>query len=374
MKKIIFALVATGFAMFSGNAQNVVPDTVKSPRMQFEDPQSRASRREFYLKELEEEKKRVEDQEKFELKKVLEKINDRVAKNEITADEARKLKEDAAKNSALNIDQKLAIIETQKKLLERDNYWAFEYSQGESLEIGLGNVYDDKGSWLLGYGYRNDTKKVKYDKRSYGDIVVAGGLSNAFSSNRSFKDSPYKVWQSGFAELGWTERIRLMKDNNFWRLAAGASLQLHAFTLTANRYVSVDGDKTLFTTAAEDLKYQKFRVTNLVFPVYLEFGPSKKYEYYDHFRYSTVNHWKAGIGGYAGMNLWSNQVTRYYDNGRKIQDTQQRSFNASNFVYGLGAYVGYGPVSIYATYDLQPLFKNGPTRDNVFSIAIRLDL
>src|SRR5690606_37894505 len=121
----------------------------------------------------------------------------------------------------------------------------------------------------------------------------------------------------GFAEFGLAFRTRLLKESNFYRLAYGASIQIHNFELTGNRAFAVDGDKTLFEPFPIDLKRQKLQVTNLVFPVYLEFGPSTKREFYDKFRYSTVEHFKFGVGGFLGLNVGSNQFTRYYEAGRR---------------------------------------------------------
>lgn len=366
--------MATGLSLPALNAQNNIygrtPTEPDSLELAY-----RKSDRKMRLQDLEGEKKRIEDSEKFRLKQILEAINKQLERKEITADEAKTKKEEAAKTTALNIDQKLAIVENQIKLAERDNYWTFDYAKGSTLELGLGNVVDDRGSFLLGINFDESGRRdVKYDKRTYGDVVIAGGINNVFSADQSLSDSPYKIWKSGFSELGFTFRTRLMKESNFLRLAYGASFQIHSFELGQNRYFAQDGPQTVMVTAPEDLKVQKLRVTNLVFPVYLEFGPSRKYEFYDRVRYNTVESWKAGIGGYAGLNVWNRQNLRYYENGRKITETQERSFNVSNFVYGVGAYVGFGPISLYATYDLQPLFKDNLIKENVFSLGLRLDL
>ncbi|MBD3582887.1 hypothetical protein [Flavobacterium selenitireducens] len=374
MKKIIFALLATGLVMPCLNAQNI-PQHLNEPVLDSVALKHAEARKANRLKDLNEEKERVEKQEKFKLKQTIAHINTRLEKKEISVEEAQKLKEDAAKEAALNIDNKIAIIENQLQLAERTNSnWTFQYERSSTLELGLGNSYDDNGSFLLGFGYENNSKKVQYDKRTYTDIVVAGGINNAISGDRSLKDSPYKIWKSGFAELGFTFRTRLLKDSNFWRLAYGTALQIHSFELTGNRIFAVDGDQTFYQPFEHNLKYQKLRITNLVFPAYLEFGNSKKLEYYDRVRYSTVNNWKFGIGGYAGLNIWNNQTLRYKVDGRKRDESYRNSFNVSNFIYGVGAYAGFGPTALYVTYDLNPLFKNGLQKENVLSVGLRIDL
>jgi len=374
MKKIIFALLATALSMPCLEAQNVPKDSagqvVDSAALKY-----LRNRSQYLVQDLEEEKTRVEKYEKFRLKQTLALINTRLEKKEITAPEAQKLKEDAAKEAALNIDNKIAIIDNHLELAKRTKSdWTFQYDQGSTIELGLGNSYDDNGSFLLGLGFESKTKKVNFDKRTYTDVVIAGGINNALSSDRSLKESPYKIWKSGFAELGFTFRTRLLKDSNFWRLAYGSSLQLHSFELTGNRIFTVDGNQTNYEPFDYNLKYQKLRVTNLVFPAYLEFGNSKKLEYYDRYRYSTVENWRFGIGGYAGMNIWNNQTLRYRADGRKRDESFRNSYNVSNFIYGVGAYAGFGATSLYVTYDLNPLFKNGPQKENVLSVGLRIDL
>lgn len=373
MKKIIFSLAASGLSMSYAAAQNNIyartPTVLDSVEIKY-----RENDRKMRLQDLEGEKKRIEDSEKFRLKQTVDKINLRLENREITAEEARKSKEEAAKNTALNIDQKIAIVENQIKLAQRENYWTFEYERGSAIELGLGNAYDDKGSFLLGLNYVDRRKDVRYDKRTYGDVVLAGGINNMFAKGRALQDSPYKIWKSGFYEIGYTLRTRLMKESNFFRLAYGASIQNHSFEAGGNRYFEMVPGQTVLSTATQDLKAQKLHITNLVFPVFIEFGPSEKFEFYDRIRYDTVSSWKGGIGGYAGMNIGNRQLLRYYQDGIRVDDRQTRSFNTSNFVYGLSGYAGIGPISLYATYELSPVFKNASVRENVLSIGLRLDL
>lgn len=373
MKSIVLALAATGLFMSFANAQQILPE-VKHSSTDSTHLKWAEQRRKGSLQDLEAERKRVEDSETFKLKKKIDNINEQLSAGKITSDNARRLKEEAAQLAAETIDAKNAIIDGQKSLAERYDFWTFEYEGGSTIELGLGNSYDDRGSFLLGIGHENRRKFSKYDKRTFADVVLAGGVSTAVSNEHSLKDSPYKFWKSGFAEFGLTFRTRLLKESNFYRLAYGASLQIHNFELTGNRTFAVDGDKTLFEPFPLDLKRQKLQVTNLVFPVYLEFGPSTKREFYDKFRYSTVEHFKFGVGGFVGLNVGTNQSIRYYDAGRRIDDRQKRSFNTSNFVYGLGAYTGYGPIALYATYEFNPLFKEGPVEQNVLSLGMRIDL
>ena len=70
-----------------------------------------------------------------------------------------------------------------------------------------------------------------------------------------------------------------------------------------------------------DLKKSKLSITNLVFPVHFEFGPSRKIERKTYFRYTTRNQFKMGLGGYAGFNIGSRQKLKYSMDGEKVKDS-----------------------------------------------------
>ena len=125
---------------------------------------------------------------------------------------------------------------------------------------------------------------------------------------------------------------------------------------------------------SSELGKAKFRTTNLVFPFHLEFGPSKKIEKKNYFRYSTKKKLKIGLGAYAGLNLGNMQKLKYRVDGDRIKDKQKGEFEVSNFVYGLSSYVGFGSSALYVKYDLSPIFKNQTNKQNNISVGLRLDL
>ena len=378
MNRLIFYLtiLVTGLCMQFANAQTDVivgkTETTKSSKKS--DAEYDLEVKQRLLETLKRQKESVEAEEKAVLKHELEKINKALEQGTITAEEAQTRKELAARNAALNIDNKTAILENQRALAERDQNYNIKPDRGGYIALGLGNAYDDQGSMLLGVEYEAPAKVI-FDKRTYGDIVVASGISNAFTERSSLKDSPYKWWKSGYTELGYTLRTRLAKESNFFRLAYGLSFQINTLSVGGNQYFTEQpGGQTILEDFAYDLKRQDFRITNLVVPVYLEFGPSTRTDYADKFRYSTLSSIKAGIGGYAGMRIGSMQELTYKVDGSRHRDRLYRDYNASNFVYGLGAYVGYGPLSLYFKYDLNPIFKNAASKQNLFSVALRFDL
>ena len=198
--------------------------------------------------------------------------------------------------------------------------------------------------------------------------------SEVVASGQGLDDSPYKIGTSGFVELGVAWKTRLFKNSNAVRLKYGFSFQWNKLTPKDDRYFVQDGNTTTLEPFPGDLRESEFRITNLVVPVHFEFGPSKKLEKKNYFRYSTHDQFKIGLGGYAGFRIGTQQKLRYKEDGDRVKQKIRRNYNASPFVYGLSAYVGYGSMGIYAKYDLNPLFENQAFDQNNLSIGLRFDL
>jgi hypothetical protein len=376
MNRLIFyfAVLATGLCMQVANAQTT-NDSVKKPKVdRYSDAEIAKREKENSLKQLHDEKDNIAVNEKALLKSELERINKLVTDGKLAPDEAQKQKEQAAKTAALNIDNKTAIIDNQIALAERDQNYTFKPNNGSELRFGIGNAYDDNGSVLIGYDFKSGRTKPRYDKRTYSDVVVAYGFNNTVTTGLAFKDSPYKWMKSGYGELGYTVRWRVLKNSNALRLAYGISWQFNNLTLSGDRYFVDHNGQTTAEPFPHKLKDQNLTIANLVAPVYLEFGKSKKVEYADHFRYEIDDYLKAGIGGYIGMktNVW--QDLKYNANNSKNTDRFYQDYNASNFVYGVAAYVGNGPLSLYLRYDLNPVFKNAVAKQHMVSLSLRFDL
>lgn len=325
------------------------------------------------LEALEQEKQNILETEKFELKKQLAEIDDRLAKGELTLEKATALKQEAAKKSAQNIDNKTAIIDNQIQLANRDVVYDFRPNVGGYINLGFGNVIDDKGSFLLGIDYKAPDKKPKYDKRTYSDVVVKFGFANAIGDGRTIGDS-YKFWGSGYGEIGVALKTRLFREKNTFRLSYGLSYQYSMYGAGKDRYFVNDNGKTVLMEFPHELKNSFLRVENLIVPVHLEFGPSVKKEYKDYFRYDTSMSFKAGIGGYAGINTGAMQRLQYEIDGKRVVDKNRSDYNVNKFVYGLDGYIGIGALSIFGRYELNPLFENSTYKEHAISFGIRLDM
>ena len=318
-------------------------------------------------------KENVVEQEKEALKLEIEKINKRQNNDAISLEEAKRLKEDAAKKHALNIENSIVIIDNKISLLERNKGETFVISGSEEYEEGMFKI-DINGERVLSFNTKDRYRDVKYDRRTYIDPVIAFGLNNAIIEGRSLEDSPYKLGGSRFLELGWAWRTRIFKNSNALRLNYGVSFQFNGLKPKDNQYFVVEDGETALQEFEFDLRKSKLRMDNLVFPVHIEFGPSKFTSTDEKIRYSIRNQFRFGIGGYGGFNLGTRQKLIYRREGERVKDKLKRGYNTSNFVYGLSAYVGFDGVQLYAKYDLNPLFKDAMVEQRNVSLGVRLDL
>ncbi|MBO6607958.1 hypothetical protein [Psychroserpens sp.] len=350
------------FTFSNLSAQETAKDSI--------DPAASAYKK-LKISKLEDSKKKIEEEERKYLKAEVESINDRLSKGQITTTEAETLKKEAARIRAANIEDRIAIVDREIELIKRNPYTDGTQSDAETY---FGIVSDGEGTTKIGIAINSaKTKPRKYDKRTTSDFVFAIGFNNAIGDGQTIGDQ-YSFLGSGFVELGWAWKTRVFQETNAVRLKYGFSFQWNKLTPKDDQYFVQNGNTTTLEPFPGDLRESEFRITNLVVPVHFEFGPSKKLEKKNYFRYSTHDQFKIGIGGYAGFRIGTQQKLRYKEDGDRVKQKIRRNYNASPFVYGLSAYVGYGSIGIYAKYDLNPLFENQAFDQNNLSLGFRFDL
>ena len=313
-------------------------------------------------------KTEVELQEKEALKIEIEEINKKLDAKTITSSEAEALKMEAAEKRALNIKNKIAIIDNKMALIERDENWEENSVSENRIAITVGGGEKE----LLSIS----GKKVepKYDIRTTNQLLFAAGFNNAIIEGQSFNSTPYENLGSGFVELGWNWQTRLAKNSYWARVKYGFAFQWNKLNLKENLYFEQDGNITTAETFPVELDKSEFRITNLVLPIYFEFGPYSKIEKNKTVRYQIWDKFKFGIGGYGGVRIGTQQKLKYEEDGDRVKQKIRRNYNASNFVYGVGAYVGVGDIALYAKYDLSPIFKDQAVKQNNISLGLRFDI
>lgn len=326
----------------------------------------------YKVEQLERKKETVAQVEREALKNEVEIINKRLDQGEISKEKAQELKAEAAEKRAKNIENKVAILENSIELLKRKGAVDLN-TDTNNIEIGFG-ADDSQGDVLFGVKYNSgNQKKVIYDRRTYGDPIIAFGLNNAIIDGQSLNDSPYKIGGSRFFEIGWAWNTRIFKNSNVLRLHYGASFQFNGLKPDGNRYFLVTDGQAELEEFAFDLEKSKLQMDNLAFPVHFEFGPSKLRQNDDNIRYSIDNQFRFGIGGYGGFNLDTRQKLKYEIDGDKVKDKLKRDYNTSNWVYGLSAYAGFDGILLYVKYDLNSIFQDAIVEQHNISLGLRFD-
>lgn len=319
-------------------------------------------------------KEQIIQEEKDALKTEVEAINSRLERKSITESEAETLKKAAAEKHALNIENRVAIASNEMELLNRNGSDSIK-GNGSRIVIGLGQK-DIDNDYIVGLkiqSKKDPEKKRKYDRRTTSGLVFAFGLNNVITEGESLDNSDYKIAGSRFTEMGWTWNTRVLKNSNWVRIKYGFSFQFNGLKPTDNRFLVDTGEQTELQEYPLNLSKSKFRIDNLVVPILFEFGPSKKKDYGDYFRYTTDKQFKFGLGGYGGIKLSSRQKLKYSENGNSQKDKLKANYNTNDFIYGVSGYVGVGGISLYAKYDLNTIFKNNPIDQRNVSLGLRFD-
>ncbi|MEM7086798.1 MAG: hypothetical protein AAF489_11480 [Bacteroidota bacterium] len=318
---------------------------------------------------LEQTKEKIINEEKDALKIQVETINRKLEDGDITEEEANEMKQEAAEQRALNIENKLAIVDHRIDLVRRNGVAIGD----QLLIVGLGTNTVTGGS-IFGINFTNSSDhKRKYDRRTKSELIFSFGLNNVIGSGQSLDDSPFKVGGSRYAEIGLGWKTRVFKESNWLRFKYGISFQFNGLKPEDNQYFVDTGDQTELQEFPEDLKKSKFRMDNMVIPVHFEFGPSSKLEREDYFRYSTYNKFRVGLGGYAGLNLGARQKLKFKSEGEDVKQKLKANYNTNNFIYGLSGYIGFSQISVYVKYDLNTIFKDDPLEQRNVSLGLRWD-
>lgn len=316
------------------------------PQLNAQIPSENSSTIEFLKKQ----KETVESVEKEKLTEEIKVINKQVNKDQITEEEGEALKKAAAEKHAQNIENQLSIIDARIALLER-NSADEDYTYYEDMEF----LKDEDKSLEISIGKQTGRTKMG------GHLTF--GLANSFFENQKFSDSPYKIGGSYFWEFGLDFHTALTK-NGFLRLNYGLGFQFDILKPLDNQYFTREDNVTVIQEYPDALKKSRMTFSSIVIPVSLEIGKANKRYYAGKFKF--------GVGGFVGLNLSSIQNLMYYSEGLKVEERIKGNYNSNNLVYGVTSYIGYDFITLYAKYNLSPLFSNNPIAEHIGGIGLRV--
>lgn len=309
---------------------------------------------------------KITKEEKAALKEEVEVVNVQLSEGKITQEQADKRKKELAEARATIIEEK--VTEAQNEL----NDLVQQKVDGKIKEDSLSKKYS-----IVFHVRDRDRDKSKDsihgEKRTTSQFVFAMGLNNMMVDGK-LQDSNYSFMGSHFYEWGFTYNSRLMKNDNLLHAKYGLSLMYNNIRPTDNRSFVVNGDQTELQTNPINLDESRFRNVYIVLPLHLEFDFTKPQISNGKTYFRTHRSFRFGIGGYAGINVKSKQILKFDQDDLDYKTTIKGDYNVNNFIYGLSSYIGYREFSLYAKYDLNPLFQDNLVKENNISLGIRVDL
>ena len=316
------------------------------------------ARQQYLQEQLSDEKNKIQQQEREQLKARIRALNNALEKREISERQADSLKLNYAEETALKIEERELSIET--KLYGNE----FELKEKDEAEEVTNTFYY--------------TQKRR-ESRSYfsNDLVLAVGLNNLLEENSNIENSPYEFIKSYFIELGWSWKTNLIPNSSFLNLRYGFSFQFNTL---------YPEDKGIFTSVAGEVQripYSKplirnrLAFTNLVFPIHFEFNSNQKqFTSYSANGSYVKQHYNRnsiifGAGAYGGFHIHNIQRIK----GEDFKEKVKNNLDFNDLIYGISGYIYFPKAfTIYAKTDLSPLFKNQTGLQNNISLGIRFDI
>ena len=318
---------------------------------------------EAQAKEIAKQIEKIADEEKTYLKADLEEISKKLESNAISTTEAEKLRKEAADKSAKKIEERIAA--EQEKLQE-----LVQNKVDGKIKEKSKNEFDWDFDWAK---IKPKEKKYKGESRTTSQFIFAFGKNGLIENDVWSED--YSFSKSRFYELGLSWNTRVFNTNNLLHLKYGLSFMFNNLRPENNKIFVQNGNQTALETFQYSLdKRAYFRNTQLVVPVHLEFDFTRSRKMDDKVYFKSHKSVRVGIGGYAGLNIGTKQIIEYKDNNKNcVEQEIKGGYNTNDFIYGISSYIGYKSMSLYAKYDLNPLFKKNPIDQNNMSVALRFD-
>lgn len=330
------------------------------------------------ISEIKQDIERVNQQEKDALKQKVDAINDAYDMDKITKSEADIQKREAAEETARRIEDRIDPLERELSRLEAANV-VVDMEIEEDRDTSIIDDLKELGEKIKKGPYRSDKmKKKKYqsESRNTSQFVFAWGFNNLMTEDdfNSLQSNDINSGNSFFTEWGVTWKRRLTPNSALLNLKYGFSFTYNNYRPTENNYFVKNGNTTVLEEFPLGLdRDAKLRVVNFVIPVHFEFDFSKSKNSDGEKIVKTQKGTRIGIGGYGGVNYRERQFLRYNENGIRSELKQSGNFNVSNLMAGVSGYIGYKNISLYARYELTPLFANNETNLHPVSLGVRFD-
>lgn len=288
---------------------------------------------------------------KEKLKQDLNEIDQKVESNQLTKAEADKLRNEKAEFYAKQIEEETKIQEDKIKVLI-NNKIEDNINFSTDMSAYQKQLIENKSLFIAEYVFGNS--KMLFDDKSKDNYVSTNFLS------------------SFGVGLGAKTRIGKDESSFFWKSMLDANF--HFFKLQNDKTFENINGETVFIDLDSPVKKSRMFSTEIKWSNYIEYDFSKhKTDDFGNKIIKSRQSFYIGLGGFIGYNQISRGLI-YDKNGEEYNERTQARFNSNPFIYGVGGYIGYQNFNIRATYNLNPVFKNSISNQNIFNIALVLEL
>lgn len=316
--------------------------------------------------------------EKLMLKSKVDSLYVLVDSQKLSEQDGRDLKTKLAKESTVRLEKKINQLNDSLSLLVQNNV-EHAVKKGVLIEE-LDTVKSDQNYVFLGkdayYNKNKEGTRVLGEKRNTFRVNFTYGMSN-LAANGTLANSDIRYLPSNFIQAGINVKTRLFKNDNLLYLRYGFNREYNSLKPTEQRYFKVENGETNIVEHEKELTKSRMFIRSFQIPLYLEFDftPKQIDEKTGRTYFRSEESWRLGIGGYVNFAMdKGRQIYHYSEDGSKYRVEKREDLGLNKTRYGLGAYVGYGTFSLFAQYELTPLFKNNSMKQNMVSFGIRMDL
>lgn len=289
---------------------------------------------------------------KDKLAQELNEIDQKVENNELTKAEADKLRNEKAEFYAKQIEEETEKQSDKIKILI-NNKIEDNINFSSDMTAYQKQLIENKSLFMVEYRLLGNSSLL-IDKSEYKDYYTSGFLSSVGvgmgAKTRVGKETSRIYWKS-------------MLDVNF-----------HLFKINDNKTFENINNETVLVDIDFPVTNSRMNFTELNWSNYLEYDFSKrKYDDFGNFIAKSRQSFYVGLGGFLGYSQLSRQL-EYEVDGEKYRQTTAAKFNSNQFIYGVGAYVGYHNFSLRTTYNLNSIFKRSFSDQNIFNVSLVLEL
>ena len=280
----------------------------------------------------------------------LQRLNRQLQDKDISQSEAESLKKQLARQYAEDLDYAIYKLTGDLKRASKGSY-----------------VMDSIVNRQTAYHIRRVRmyRKAYYDKdrhknkNTFAYVFLSIGLNNVIDQDKveSIEFSPYGYIQSRYFELGMDWKTNMLHHKAF--LVYGFSFVWNTLKPTGNSYHVLENDTVKIVEHPHELERSKLRHIWLKVPVSIELNLPD----------SERGHLHLSAGVYGKFRLTTKQKLTYFTNGDSHDEVIKNDYTMPNFAYGLTGAVGGTDWSVYANYDITPLFQN--SRTHLISLGVK---